>query len=130
MMEKDSMSETEPREYLICKNGYFYRPNRAGYTMEKAAAGRYTKAEAEREARIEPHNFTVLHESEVPDAPGVVDLKAAHSDLMREVREVLNAAPRPSVAVDDPEALSAFVVSYMDWYFQSRGALLSKLGEA
>jgi len=68
-MEKDSMTDAEPREYLIRKNGYFYRPNRAGYTLEKVAAGRYTKSEAEREARIEPENVAVLHESDEPDAP-------------------------------------------------------------
>jgi hypothetical protein len=75
----------DPREYLIRKNGYFYRPNRSGYTMEKVVAGRYTKAEADREAAIEPENFTVLHESEVPDAPEVVDLKASNADLQAEI---------------------------------------------
>lgn len=72
---------TEPREYLIRKNGYFYRPNRAGYTLEKAAAGLYTRAEADLEAAIEPENFTVLHESEVEDAPQAVNLKEQITEL-------------------------------------------------
>lgn len=78
--------EDDGRHWLIRKDGYFYRPNRCGYTMEKAAAGRYTKAEADREAAIEPHNFTVLHESEVPDAPQVADLKAENAALRTSLR--------------------------------------------
>jgi hypothetical protein len=37
------MSETR---FLIRKNGYFYRPDSAGYTTSKADAGRYTLEEA------------------------------------------------------------------------------------
>ena len=32
--------------FLIRKNGYFYRPDSAGYTTSKADAGRYTMEEA------------------------------------------------------------------------------------
>ena len=77
----------DAREWLIRKNGYFYRPNKSGYTLEKAAAGRYTKADADREAAIEPHNFTVMHESEVEDAPQVVDLSAEITALRKELAE-------------------------------------------
>lgn len=85
---------TEAREYLIRKNGYFYRPNRAGYTLEKAAAGLYTRAEADREAAIEPENFTVLHESEVEDAPRTVDLKEQLADLQRQLSEAVERAEK------------------------------------
>ncbi|RUX02345.1 hypothetical protein EOA27_32280 [Mesorhizobium sp. M2A.F.Ca.ET.037.01.1.1] len=81
----DALTSAERREWLIRKNGYFYRPNRAGYTTEKVAAGRYTKAEADREAAIEPENFTVLHESEVPDAPEVESLKAEVAALQSRI---------------------------------------------
>lgn len=81
----DALIAAERHEWLIRKNGYFYRPNRSGYTMEKAAAGRYTKAEADREAAIEPENFTVLHESEVPDAPEVETLKAEVASLQSRI---------------------------------------------
>lgn len=62
------MSET--KEWLIRKDGYFYRPNRAGYTVTKSEAGRYTKTEAEREARIEPWHMKAIHEDEWPDEDG------------------------------------------------------------
>ncbi|ESZ63739.1 hypothetical protein NL532_31925 [Mesorhizobium sp. C120A] len=80
----DALIAAGRREWLIRKYGYFYRPNRAGYTMEKVAAGRYTKVEADREAAVEPHNFTVMHESEVPDAPEVETLKARLATAERE----------------------------------------------
>ncbi|RUU99430.1 ead/Ea22-like family protein [Mesorhizobium sp. M6A.T.Cr.TU.017.01.1.1] len=77
------------REWLIRKGGYFYRANRAGYTTEKVSAGRYTKAEADAEAAIEPENFTVLHESEIPDAPEIEALKAEAMGRTAAVRDVL-----------------------------------------
>lgn len=88
----DALMTAERREWLIRKNGYFYRPNRAGYTCEKVAAGRYTKAEADAEAAIEPHNFTVLHESEVPDAPEVETLKAEVASLQSRIAAITGAA--------------------------------------
>lgn len=38
----------EPRDYLIwsIEHGMWWRPNRAGYTIRVAEAGRYTLAEA------------------------------------------------------------------------------------
>lgn len=44
----------EPLEWLIRKDGYFYRPKRSGYTASKVEAGRYTQADAEKECLIEP----------------------------------------------------------------------------
>jgi Lar family restriction alleviation protein len=53
--------------WLIRKGSYYYRPNRCGYTASKAEAGRYTEAEAKREAAIEPwHMFAILAD----DVPG------------------------------------------------------------
>lgn len=54
----------EPREWLIRKGGYFYRPERAGYTSDVIEAGLYTENEARNEARIEPHNISAHHASE------------------------------------------------------------------
>lgn len=40
--------------WLIRKRGYFYRPDRKGYTANVHEAGRYTREEAEATARIDP----------------------------------------------------------------------------
>lgn len=40
--------------WVIRKNGYFYRPDRAGYTADIKSAGRYSEREAKMEASIEP----------------------------------------------------------------------------
>ena len=37
------------RNHFIRKNGYFYRPDRAGYTAHPFEAGRYTRADALKE---------------------------------------------------------------------------------
>lgn len=44
-----STLSSEPRDWLIRKRGYYYRPNRAGYTDSVVEAGRYTEAEAKDE---------------------------------------------------------------------------------
>lgn len=44
--------------WVIRKSGYFYRPNRCGYTQEVSAAGHYTEAEAKAEASVEPHSMS------------------------------------------------------------------------
>lgn len=51
------------REYagwLIKKRGYYYRPNWCGYTANAAEAGRYTRSQADRQAAVEPENFTIV----------------------------------------------------------------------
>ena len=45
-------------DWVIRKRGYFYRPNRAGYTSDIAAAGRYTEADAKAEATLEPEHIS------------------------------------------------------------------------
>ena len=56
----------EPHAWLIRKGGYYYRPNRAGYTTSKAEAGRYTEAEARKEADIEPWHMSAVHADDSP----------------------------------------------------------------
>lgn len=58
---------TEAKEYLIKKGSYFYRPNSQGYTSFKFDAGRYTKADAEKEAAIEPWHMQAIHQDDVPE---------------------------------------------------------------
>lgn len=43
-----------PRDWLIRKNGYYYRPDRRGYTGNVHEAGQYTEVEAKAEASIQP----------------------------------------------------------------------------
>lgn len=73
--------ETEdPKDYLIRKSGYYYRPNRAGYTTKVEDAGRYTKVEAEREAAVEPwHMAAVPLSSVIPidEDPRIATVKEA-----------------------------------------------------
>jgi hypothetical protein len=52
--DEDRAGREPAKDWVIRKNGYFYRPNRSGYTHEICAAGRYTEAEAKAEAAIEP----------------------------------------------------------------------------
>lgn len=58
---------SEAKEYLIKKGSYFYRPNSQGYTSFKFDAGRYTKADAEKEAAIEPWHMKAIHQDDVPE---------------------------------------------------------------
>lgn len=62
----------EPRDYLIRKGGYYYRPGFSGYTAEISAAGRYTRTEAEREAAIEPWRMQAVPLSSVPCDDAVI----------------------------------------------------------
>ncbi|UIY28745.1 hypothetical protein LZK73_18640 [Neorhizobium galegae] len=76
---------SEVLDHLIKKGSYFYRPNKAGYTSFKFDAGRYTKADAEAEASVEPWHMKALHQDSVPDdtAPDrhVSELKAEIAEL-------------------------------------------------
>ena len=94
------MTTEEPREWLIRKGGYFYRPNCAGYTTSKVEAGRYTKAKAEAEASVEPWHMSAIHQSSVPDEPSIVGLyeeiaalKAERDELLVEVERLKKRIP-------------------------------------
>jgi len=89
----------EPQAWLIRKGGYYYRPNRAGYTTSKAEAGRYTEAEARKEAEIEPS-----HMSAVPadDAPAFVFTYRNHRGVSG-VRRVIPIEPRFGTTEWHPE---------------------------
>lgn len=72
-----------PRDWVIRKNGYFYRANRSGYTQEIVAAGLYTEAEAKAEARIE--GITAHRASEfIADMPDIVSTLTRERDQARE----------------------------------------------
>lgn len=59
----------EPLDHVIKKRGLFFRPNRQGYTSSIAAAGRYTKSEAESYLIAEGHS--AHHESEFTEQHGL-----------------------------------------------------------
>lgn len=71
-------AEHPPRDWLIRNCGYFYRPNRAGYTAQVSEAGRYTEAEAKKEAEIAPTLISAHHESEFE--PATARASAPHTD--------------------------------------------------
>lgn len=58
---------SEALDHLIKKGAYFYRPNKQGYTSFKFDAGRYTKADAEAEASVEPWHMKAIHQDDVPN---------------------------------------------------------------
>ena len=72
------------KEWLIRKRGYYYRPNRAGYTSSVLEAGRYTEQEAKDEAKIEPGKITAVHFSEVDSRYGrVIDEFDAVNEMVK-----------------------------------------------
>lgn len=54
------------KTHLVKKDGYYYRPNRSGYTTRVSEAGLYTKEEAEREAAIEPWHMKAIARADIP----------------------------------------------------------------
>lgn len=91
------MPETPARDWVIRKNGYFYRANRSGYTMEVCAAGRYTEQEARAEARVEPHSISAHPLSEfvtMPETPALTGTVADISDAELLRRAVITCRDR------------------------------------
>jgi hypothetical protein len=127
--------EAEPREWLIRKGGFFYRPKRSGYTDRKVEAGRYTESEARREAAVEPWHMSAVHQDEVPDEPAVADMSATITALRARVAELEGATARQLLAAvdavldhswanEDPDAVDAIVDLRC-----ARAALRAKGGE-
>jgi len=79
-----SDENAEPREWLIRKRGYYYRPDRAGYTASVDEAGRYTEREAKAEATIEPRIMSAVHQSAVGGSPVVRTSKDEFIEWVRE----------------------------------------------
>lgn len=66
-----SHDDSEERVFLIKKGGFWWREGRFGYTDNKHEAGRFTKAEADLEAEIEPLHMRAIHQDDVSDdGPG------------------------------------------------------------
>lgn len=87
----DNCEDIVGRTWLIRKSGYFYRPNKSGYTTSKAEAGRYNEADAKLECEIEPWHMKAIPENDWPDDPvskdisdTVTRLRAENDQLRRE----------------------------------------------
>ena len=89
---------SEALDHLIKKGSYFYRPNKQGYTSFKFDAGRYSKADAEAEAAIEPWHMKAIHQDEVPEdsAPDrhVAGLQAKIDKAGAAIRYLLDRSQR------------------------------------
>ena len=81
----DNREDIVGRTWLIRKDGYFYRPNKSGYTTSKAEAGRYNEADAKRECEIEPWHMKAIHENEWPDDPVSKDINDKVARLTAEI---------------------------------------------
>ena len=53
------------RNWVVVKNGYYYRPGAHGYTANIEEAGRWTKAKALEYALVEPERISVKKFSEI-----------------------------------------------------------------
>lgn len=87
--------------WVIRKRGAFYRTARAGYTINVAEAGLYTRAEAEAEARIEPNAILALPLSDflkpTTDAAGAAP--PAREDSLHTDAEIdWSAPPTPELS--------------------------------
>lgn len=111
------MSEMpEPREWLIRKGAYFYRPNFCGYTTQKDQAGRYTEIEARKEAAVNPWHMEAIHESELPDAPNANGTVSAftHSRTVDALKEALADAIRRPMGVIPDSAVGLITAADLD----------------
>jgi len=92
--------------YVIKKGYFYYRANCSGYTDNIDEAGRYSKQEAEREARIEPwHMQAIPAPPTKPDLAGKIatltaQLAEARGLLEREEKAHLNTIDRRDAAED------------------------------
>ncbi|MER9911650.1 hypothetical protein NKJ71_13555 [Mesorhizobium sp. M0050] len=92
-------------EWLIRKGGYFYRANWCGYTTVKAEAGRYTEAEALREAQVEPWHMSAIHQDDVQDPAGdynvaeIARLKEALSESRAELAQANKAIEALNICI-------------------------------
>jgi hypothetical protein len=76
------------RVWLIKKDRYYYRPNRRGYTEDTREAGRYTRAEADREASVEPWHMSVEHEPPDTKRERMADLEKMIWRLTRKLERL------------------------------------------
>lgn len=75
----------EPANYVIRKGMFYYRPNCQGYTAHIADAGRYTKAQAEREASVEPWHMQAI----------CIDTMTWEQMVSHEIRSAVLSLPTP-----------------------------------
>lgn len=88
-------------EWLIVKRGYFYRPNRQGYTSSVQEAGRYTYAEAKAEVDNEPASISmqlVTEAKDVQDIPAAIRDRLAQLERQRD--DLLSACVAMKAEID------------------------------
>lgn len=141
-----SPTHEEVHEWLIRKDGYFYRPNSSGYTTSKFEAGRYTKAEAEAEAAVEPWHMKAIHQDDVEDDPvssrvrmdgdRIATLAAEVEQLTKERDEAVEGAGNFWIAIERAEKAEAEVaqlrerISQLEFAESVRNQLLKEERDA
>lgn len=78
----------EPRDYVIRKSGFFYRPNAQGYTSSAREAGLYTLGEAIRYSHPNgPHGprdgITYHHKSTFPEFAAMAAEATKDAEIVR-----------------------------------------------
>jgi hypothetical protein len=81
-------ADANARVWLIKKRSLYYRPNRSGYTGDTRDAGRYTRAEADREASVEPWHMSVEHEPPDTKRERMADLEKMIWRLTRKLERL------------------------------------------
>lgn len=95
-------------EWLIRKDGYFYRPNCQGYTTHKHEAGRYSEAKARAEAAVEPWHMKAIHESEWPDD----HVSAAYKDNASHIATLEAEVSRLTALLDEGKDAVGLALEY------------------
>jgi len=104
------------RDHLIVKGGFYYRPNRSGYTASWIEAGRYTETEAKREAAIEPWHMQAVPVQQALDGRRSIDYAIEFGEYLANAADalldVMGETPARDDCADAMQALRSAVYEF------------------